>query len=93
MPGRIFRWLHILINFIEPNNGEGFRVYHDGELIQNVTFKDNGLPFGSIDSNIVIGRSFTEQNRFYSSVRLDEVFVVQSELDWRRNSNAESILT
>ena len=60
-------------------------MYHDGELIQNVTFKNDALRFVSNDSNIVIGRSLTVQNRRYSSVRLDEVLL------FNRNLTGEEI--
>ena len=51
-------WFHILFNFIGPNNGEGFRIYHSGVLVANVT-RYSFSSFSRIHGRIVIGRAFT----------------------------------
>ena len=56
VPTRNFAgWFHIVFNFIGPNDGQGFTVYHDGELVQNATRKRPIRNFPR-NSRIVIGR-------------------------------------
>ena len=68
-------WVHSVINLVESNNGQEMRVYHDGNLIRSKTL--TGLLDLPVDRNgrIVIGRAFTEENRYYASVQVDEMCV------------------
>ena len=67
-------WFHILFNFIGPNNGEGFRIYHShsGVLVANVT-RYSFSSFSRIHGRIVIGRAFTAIDEDYSSVVMDDL--------------------
>ena len=38
--------MHIVFNFIGPNDGQGYRVYHDGKLVENVTEKFEYIDLG-----------------------------------------------
>ena len=66
------RWFHIVFNVIGPNDGQGYRIYHDGQLVKNVTqiFKTRS---SSMDRRIVIGRSSTNSDDNYSSVQMDDL--------------------
>ena len=65
-------WFHIVLNFIGTNAGEGFRIYHGGELVANSTrLISNRFP--RIQGSIVIGRAFSTQDERYSSIQVDHL--------------------
>ena len=66
------QWFHIIFNFIGPSAGQGFRVYHDGELVINATRILTGIT-ASMDRRIVIGRFYTDVDDKYSSLEMDEL--------------------
>ena len=71
------RWHHIVFNFIGSGDGQGFKVYHNGEIVLSATKKrPDRLP--AIDQKIVIGRLYTNQSDGYSSV--DEVLLTNRAL-------------
>ena len=73
VPTRNFAgWFHIVFNFIGPNDGQGFTVYHDGELVQNASRKRPIRNFPR-NSRIVIGRFWTASDQLYSSLHMDEL--------------------
>ena len=76
-------WFHVVINFIGPNDGQGFKVYNDG--LQEKGRKKGGVQgeganiIGSTDyppsdGRIVLGRSHTNFDGQYSSVYIDELY-------------------
>ena len=67
------RWLHFVLNFIGPNDGEGIRIYLDGEMVQSVTAA-GGFRIPPRHSRIIIGRS-TIDSYFgrYASLQMDEL--------------------
>ena len=65
-------WFHILFNFVGPNTGQGFTVYHDGELVANI-IRTRPITATSVDRRIVIGRWATDRDEFYSSLEMDEL--------------------
>ena len=66
-------WFHIVLNFIGPNNDEeGIWVYYNGAEVVNDTFTyTNDWPDG--DGRIVVGRQYTDDDKDYSSVQVDEL--------------------
>ena len=65
-------WIHVVLNFIGPNEGEGIRIYHDGVQAGSKTTiggksKNNG------NRRIVIGRNFAGSPDIHSSVQVDEL--------------------
>ena len=65
-------WFHVVINYSGPNNGEGFVTYFNGETAYNdSTVEEDDTTPG--DGRIVIGRSFTEVDDYYTSMAVDEV--------------------
>ena len=63
-----------MFNFIGSGDGQGFKVYHNGEMVLNATTKrPDRLP--AIDKKIVIGRLYTNESDGYSSVNVDEVLL------------------
>ena len=50
-------WIHLVINFIGPAEGEGIRIYHDGVEVANDTTKSYGTcqhPACRPDGRIVV---------------------------------------
>ena len=74
-------WVHAVMNFIGPNEGQGIRIYNDGKLIGNDTTKDNathspsngGIQIGRVDLLFVNNPSTTYP--FYASVEVDELLI------------------
>ena len=68
------------MNFIGPNEGQGIRIYNDGQLIGSDTTKTNETNLPS-DGRIVIGRADLNHigtpNFFtlYASVEVDELLI------------------
>ena len=72
-----------MINFIGPNDGQGFEVYNDGVQVQGreidgVQLEGTNIigstEHPSADGTIVLGRSYTNSNQSYSSVYIDELY-------------------
>ena len=82
-------WFHIVFNIIGPNDGEGFRIYHDGKLVGNATSFDR-IRSHAIDGRIVIGRFYTDHNSDYASFDMDELLffnrsLTESEIQMMNN--------
>ena len=73
------RWFHIVFNYLPsqpPNEGQGFTVYHDGVMVTDGPTGVNSQPTfraPAKDTRIVIGRRYTGEDRFYSSLIVDEL--------------------
>ena len=70
-------WTHIVLNYIGPNDGEGLRIYYNGQEVPTVTFK-NEEQYSAGDSRIVVGYRYTDHNQDagdcrYVSVQVDEL--------------------
>ena len=70
--GKSNEWVHGVLNFLGPNDGEGIRIYQNGKhvgnhttVIQSSTTEPNG--------RIAIERAFTEIHNYYASVQVDEL--------------------
>ena len=65
-------WTHIVLNFIGPDEGQGIRIYYNGEQTGNVVTK-GARSYQSGDGRVVVGRLYTDVNDFYASVDVDEL--------------------
>ena len=72
-------WIHLVMNYIGPNNGEGITLYIDGAEVDSDTTK-YGPPYSAGDGRIVVGRRSTDRNERYVSVRLDELIYFNAAL-------------
>ena len=74
-------WFHVVFNYSPPN--DEIRVYFDGNLVERRPGLD--VPFAfivpAIDTKIVIGRRYTEENGAYNSLMMDEVLLFNFFLD------------
>ena len=73
-------WVHEVINYVGPNNGDDFGIYQNGEFLFNVRLGLTVNTFPSSDGRIVIGRSRTDGNSDYASVQVDELLFFNQSL-------------
>ena len=66
------RWVHVTLNYIGPENGQGIRIYLDGTEVGSRTTK-TVLARVAGDGRIVVGRRFTNQDMDYANVQVDEL--------------------
>ena len=78
-------WVHTVMNYVGPNEGQGIRVYNDGQLTASATTKNRDTHLPS-DGRIAIGR-FNARGRgsgeifpFYASVEVDELSIFNRSL-------------
>ena len=65
-------WFHVVVNYFGPNNGEGFNTYFNGDVaFTDSTIQEDDTTPGN--GRIVIGRSFTEIDDYYTSMEVDEL--------------------
>ena len=65
-----------MYNFIGPENGKGYRVYHDGVLVDTRTAKYK-LRHRPMDRRIVIGANALRE---YSSIIMDDMLIFNKPL-------------
>ena len=65
-------WTHIVLNYIGPNDGEGIRVYYNGTEVESDTTKTT-RSYAPGDGRIVVGRSYTDSDKYYASMHIDEL--------------------
>ena len=61
-----------MLNYIGPNDGEGIRIYVNGVQVASDNMKI-AVAYQSGDGRIVVGRYYTDSNRLYTSVEVDEL--------------------
>ena len=68
-----------MLNYIGPNDGEGFKIFYDGQEVGSGTSKVTAsYPAG--DGRIVVGRWYTNSDSHYSSVQVDELIYFNAAL-------------
>ena len=65
-------WTHIAVNYIGPNSGEGVRMLVDGAEVASDTTRYGGSYLGG-NGRISVGRYWTNRNKDYTSVIVDEL--------------------
>ena len=64
-------WTHLVLNYIGPNNGQGVRMFIDGQEVASGTTQISRS--GSVgDGRVVVGRTFIN-HQLHSSVQVDEL--------------------
>ena len=66
------RWFHSVMNFIGPNDGEGWRVYHDGIDLKHERWKQSSESYPN-NGRITIGRRYTNHDGSYVDIQVDEL--------------------
>ena len=80
VPITLSRWIHFVFNFIGPENGKGYRVYHDGVLVDTRTAKYK-LRHRPMDRRIVIGKTHADFSGEYSSIVIDQLLFFNQALN------------
>ena len=65
-------WTHVVLNYIGPNNGEGIRIFYDGQEVVSDTDMSEGS-YSAVDGRIVVGRYYTSMDERYWSIQIDEL--------------------
>ena len=72
-------WTHIVLNYLGPNEGEGIRIYYDGEEVGTEPTKTSPILTTGI-GRIVLGRYYPDEEGHYSSIQVDELLFFNTEL-------------
>ena len=72
-------WTHIVLNYIGPDDGQGFTIYHDGARVLGASDKKpvTGPPS---DGRVVVGRRFTYLDEEYAGIDMDELLFFSEKL-------------
>ena len=72
-------WTHIVMNYIEPNDGEGIRMFVNGTEVASDT---DTIEWSSSagDGRIVVGRQITNVDFNYASFQVDELLYFNAAL-------------
>ena len=63
-------WIHMVLNYIGPEHGQGFRIYYNGAKLNDGNTKYSGGKFASpSDGSVAVGKF----GNIYSTVALDEL--------------------
>ena len=66
------RWIHLVLNYIGPNMGDGIQAFQDGAFIsRHQSGADGDHHVG--DGQMVIGRRYPNRSQDYSHVQVDEL--------------------
>ena len=63
------------MNYMGPNHGQGIGMFIDGAEVASDTIKETGstpAPL-QLDGRIVVGRRYTNRDKDYASVQVDEL--------------------
>ena len=67
-------WFHVVINYIVSDCGKGFTTYINGRAAMSDRSINEGFNTAG-NGRIVIGRSFTEVNDFYTTMEMEELVI------------------
>ena len=72
VPKVMNQWIHLVLNFIGPDSGEGIQAFKDGALISS---NQNGANASQTvgPGKVVIGRKYVNVDGYYSQVEVDEL--------------------
>ena len=77
--GQSNEWIHIALNYIGPEEGEGIAMYQDGIQVatgENKLFRN----FSATSGKIVIGRAYTYIDELYTNAQVDEMLFFNQQL-------------
>ena len=73
-------WIHIVLNYIGPDNGQGIRIYEDGVLTGSEVTKSGGT-YSAGDGRVVVGRPYVDLNVQHGWVNVDELLFFNQSLN------------
>ena len=62
----------MVLNYLGPDNGQGIKIFLDGKL-KATDAEKNMNTYAQGNGKIVLGRKYTNADRFYASVDVDEL--------------------
>ena len=65
-------WIHIVLNYLGPNEDEGIRGYFDGTEVAIDTTK-YPFSYSTGPGRIVVGKLYTDRNEKFASVQIDDL--------------------
>ena len=66
------QWIHLVLNFIGPNGGEGIQSFKDGTVRDSHQQGRSGTHTAG-DGRVVVGRRYVSTSYGYSKVEVDEL--------------------
>ena len=72
-------WTHVVLNYNGPTDGHGIVIYYNGTEVKSDITKSGG-PYSGGDSRIVVGKQYTDQDRLYLSIQVDELIFFNAAL-------------
>ena len=73
-------WIHIVLNYIGPDDGQGIRGYVNGQEVASDTIKF-AQSRSAGDGRIVVGRFYTNRDEDYTSMLIDELIFFSKSLN------------
>ena len=70
-----------MLNYIGPNNGQGIKVYFNGEETVARNICTGSATFQNGDGQVVVGRLLTNKDHSYASAEVDELIYFDMSLD------------
>ena len=66
------QWIHLVLNYIGPNSGQGIQAFKDGVLISQMKSGSSGIQTDGV-GRVVVGRRLVSRNQDYAQVEVDEL--------------------
>ena len=70
-----------MLNYIGPDDGQGIRVYFNGTEVATGLTRDAAHSAG--DGRIVVGRYYTDEDKRYASLQIDELIFFNKSLEYK----------
>ena len=67
-------WIHTVMNYIGPNDGEGTQIYQNSRNIVNVT-ELSAREYFEGNPDLVLGRVYNWYDNWYGTVQVDELYL------------------
>ena len=68
-------WTHVVLNYTGPNNGQGIKVYFNGEESVARNIRTGSATFQNGDRQVVVGRLLSNKDHSYASAQIDELIL------------------
>ena len=66
------QWIHLVLNFIGPNGGQGIQAFKDGTLREFSRYGASNT-YTAGDGRVVVGRRYPSRSQDYAHVEVDEL--------------------
>ena len=66
------QWIHLVLNYIGPNNRQGIRLFEDGVRARSDSYL-NSYNYTAGDGRVVVGKAYVDSAGYYASLEMDEL--------------------